>query len=202
MTSTSNTAFRSATATRHLRGRLSQHPRLPERGPLHPAAYRPSNLYSATNSFKMRSRCRRNDGVYLGLQIGAEHLYESRLPAHGSAAVDARPKAVGLGCRFAGREDPGVRRSLLFSTVPPPTVAVFPRIIGDSRFQSETLWAYELGYRPQATDRFSWDIAAFYNVYGGLARRRRPNVKPSLSADDIAHFPFAFTGRPIPMASN
>ncbi len=28
--------------------------------------------------------------------------------------------------------------------------------------------AYEIGYRAQATERFSWDLATFYNVYGNL----------------------------------
>jgi iron complex outermembrane receptor protein len=36
--------------------------------------------------------------------------------------------------------------------------------------QSETLWAYELGYRTQATNQFSYDIATFYNIYGGLSK--------------------------------
>ena len=33
---------------------------------------------------------------------------------------------------------------------------------------SEALIAYEVGYRAQITDRFSWDIAMFYNVYSSL----------------------------------
>lgn len=34
--------------------------------------------------------------------------------------------------------------------------------------KSEKLWAYELGYRMQATDRFSFDLALFYNDYEDL----------------------------------
>ena len=45
---------------------------------------------------------------------------------------------------------------------------MFPRILGDPGFQSEVLFAYEAGYRVQATDRFSWDLATFYNVYDRL----------------------------------
>jgi len=33
---------------------------------------------------------------------------------------------------------------------------------------SEDLIAYEIGYRTQVTDHFSWDIATFYNVYTNL----------------------------------
>ena len=41
-------------------------------------------------------------------------------------------------------------------------------MLGNDDFQSETLVAYEVGYRTQATERFSWDIATFYNVYKDL----------------------------------
>ena len=33
---------------------------------------------------------------------------------------------------------------------------------------SEAVIAYELGYREQTTEQFSWDIATFYNVYDHL----------------------------------
>ena len=33
---------------------------------------------------------------------------------------------------------------------------------------SEAVVAYELGYREQTTDQFSWDVATFYNVYDHL----------------------------------
>ena len=56
----------------------------------------------------------------------------------------------------------------LTATVPTYTDPVFIRILGNEAFQSETLMAYELGYRTQATERFSWDIATFYNVYDHL----------------------------------
>jgi iron complex outermembrane recepter protein len=46
--------------------------------------------------------------------------------------------------------------------------ALFPTIRGNPGFQSETLIAYEAGYRVQATDTFSYDIATFYNSYDRL----------------------------------
>jgi iron complex outermembrane receptor protein len=42
-------------------------------------------------------------------------------------------------------------------------------IYGDRSFRSETLLAYELGYRLQAKRRFSVDLATFYNLYRHLA---------------------------------
>ncbi|NLF06410.1 MAG: TonB-dependent receptor [Pirellulaceae bacterium] len=44
----------------------------------------------------------------------------------------------------------------------------FSRMIGNPDVKSEVLMAYELGFREQTTEKFSWDIAAFYNVYDEL----------------------------------
>ena len=44
----------------------------------------------------------------------------------------------------------------------------YPRTTGNSAFVSEELLASELGYRTQATDKLSIDIALFYNVYDNL----------------------------------
>ena len=43
-----------------------------------------------------------------------------------------------------------------------------PTLLGNTRLESEVLWAYELGYRIQPTHRTSVDIAAFYNDYTSL----------------------------------
>ncbi|MGA2063048.1 MAG: TonB-dependent receptor plug domain-containing protein [Thermoguttaceae bacterium] len=45
---------------------------------------------------------------------------------------------------------------------------VFPQVVGNPGLQSEELLAYELGVRVQATERFSWDLALFYNQYDKL----------------------------------
>ena len=45
---------------------------------------------------------------------------------------------------------------------------IFPRITGSSALLSETLIAYELGYRAQATEKLSFDAALFYNSYDRL----------------------------------
>jgi iron complex outermembrane recepter protein len=45
---------------------------------------------------------------------------------------------------------------------------VFPQVVGNPGLQSEELLAYELGVRVQATERFSWDLAMFYNQYDNL----------------------------------
>jgi iron complex outermembrane receptor protein len=42
------------------------------------------------------------------------------------------------------------------------------RTYGNPNIDSETLMAYEAGWREQMTERFSWDIATFYNNYDHL----------------------------------
>ena len=49
--------------------------------------------------------------------------------------------------------------------MPSPTISVFNP---NDDLKSEDMMAYELGYRVQATKRFSWDLALFYNVYRNL----------------------------------
>jgi iron complex outermembrane recepter protein len=64
---------------------------------------------------------------------------------------------------------PSFTEERIFATSPPAAGStVFPRILGNDGLVSETLMAYEVGYRTQATERFSWDIATFYNVYDNL----------------------------------
>ena len=46
--------------------------------------------------------------------------------------------------------------------------AVLLQTIGNPDEKSEALLAYELGYREQTTEKFSWDLATFYNVYDDL----------------------------------
>lgn len=57
-------------------------------------------------------------------------------------------------------------------TRPPAVDTLFPRFSGSSDVLSEDVLAYEIGYRVQATERFSWDIALFYNVYDNLVTPR------------------------------
>ncbi len=45
---------------------------------------------------------------------------------------------------------------------------LFFRSLGNSGMRSEAMFAYEAGYRAQATKHFSYDVAAFYNVYHDL----------------------------------
>jgi iron complex outermembrane receptor protein len=45
---------------------------------------------------------------------------------------------------------------------------VFTQFLGSRSVVAESLVAYEVGYRAQPNDRFSWDLALFYNNYRNL----------------------------------
>lgn len=53
-------------------------------------------------------------------------------------------------------------------TMPAVLPNVYPRVLGNPDLQSPNVIAYEIGFREQATERFSWDIATYYNVYRQL----------------------------------
>jgi iron complex outermembrane recepter protein len=60
----------------------------------------------------------------------------------------------------------------------PGSLPVFPRAMGNPDLQSEELLAYEFGIRVQATERFSWDLAMFYNQYDKLFSFLQGNTYP------------------------
>jgi iron complex outermembrane recepter protein len=57
-----------------------------------------------------------------------------------------------------------------------PGVPIFPLQSPNPNLISETLLAYELGYRVQATDRFSWDLALFFNHYDSIVTARAGSI--------------------------
>jgi iron complex outermembrane receptor protein len=61
--------------------------------------------------------------------------------------------------------------SAVIPPLTPQNPTPFPAVVsvfGSHQFQSEDLLAYEVGYRVQATNSFSADIATFYNNYSNL----------------------------------
>lgn len=59
-----------------------------------------------------------------------------------------------------------------------PGVGNFPQAVGNADFKSETVVAYELGYRAQVTDDLSTDLAFFYNDYDRLRVLVPQTAKP------------------------
>ncbi len=66
----------------------------------------------------------------------------------------------------------------------PAAPGVFVEVLGDESFEAEVLWSFELGWRAQPTDDFSWDLALFSFDYDGVLSRRflppEPGQGPAL----------------------
>jgi iron complex outermembrane recepter protein len=56
----------------------------------------------------------------------------------------------------------------LTSLVSASSLPIFVRVAGDPTFKSETLLAYEAGYRQLVTQKFYVDFAVFHNDYNNL----------------------------------
>jgi iron complex outermembrane receptor protein len=59
-------------------------------------------------------------------------------------------------------------QNLRITTPPSSGGALLPRVNPNPGFESEDLLAYELGYRAQPSDAFSFDLALFFNDYNDL----------------------------------
>jgi iron complex outermembrane recepter protein len=91
--------------------------------------------------------------------------------------------AISRGVHVPTRQtDDSTVRLPAVATVPMPT---FPLIFGNRGLRSEELLAYEFGMRVQATERFSWDLALFYNQYARLISNLQgtPYVEPPAYLD-------------------
>ena len=71
-------------------------------------------------------------------------------------------------------------------TLPNANPALRPaaRLVANRNLEAEEVWAYELGYRAQATDALSVDAALFYNVHHNL-RATRGNLALATTVDGI-----------------
>jgi iron complex outermembrane recepter protein len=81
-----------------------------------------------------------------------------------------------------------IDQNSVINTLASPFGPTFVQISGDYGVVSEDLLAYELGYRAQPTDDFSWDLALFYNNYKnliGTASTGAPFFDPGLNATII-----------------
>jgi len=70
--------------------------------------------------------------------------------------------AVSRAVRTPSRAEDNLRLRVL---MPGPAIGQFT---GSPDLEAEDMMAYEIGYRAQPTDAFSWDVAAFYNNYRDL----------------------------------
>ena len=94
--------------------------------------------------------------------------------------------AVSRAVRTPSRGDQDIQYRFLTMPLPPPSVVPIRfEIDGNSGFKSETVVAYELGYRTSPTPRISFDLALFLNQYDKL---RVPQPGTSY-AEPVGAFP-------------
>jgi iron complex outermembrane receptor protein len=84
--------------------------------------------------------------------------------------------AVSRAVRTPNRFDEGLTFRQFQGVDPGLGLPVFSQINGDLNGVSEDLLAFELGYRAQPVDRFSMDLATFYNHYTDLGTPLAPGV--------------------------
>ena len=107
-------------------------------------------------TFTLGAKLEQNPYTGLEYQPTARLLYT---PDHKHSAWGAISRAVRTPSRQEEQND---------ITFPALFPGVYPRVGGSSGLVSEDMMAYELGYREQTTERFSWDLALFYNQYQHL----------------------------------
>ncbi|HXZ12721.1 MAG TPA: TonB-dependent receptor [Candidatus Sulfotelmatobacter sp.] len=73
--------------------------------------------------------------------------------------------AVSRDLRAPSRNDTNLVLNLGTGPAGPPTLL---RLLGNPSYKDERLMAYEFGYRTTFSDRFSLDLAAYFNDYDGL----------------------------------
>jgi iron complex outermembrane recepter protein len=74
--------------------------------------------------------------------------------------------AVSRAVRTPNRTEDDIVFNQFVGFTPAPT---YVRILGNRAIEAEDLLAFELGYRAQPTESFSWDLATFYNNYTDLS---------------------------------
>ncbi len=106
--------------------------------------------------------------------------------------VPAPKQTVWAAVSRAVRTPSRTERYLRF-TMPGTADAIFSVWIPSADYDSETLLAYELGYRVQPNERLALDAAAFYNCYDDL-QASEPGA-PTLDPSPLPHavLPFHFT---------
>ena len=115
-------------------------------------------------TFTLGTKIEHNDFTGFELQPSARLVFK---PAKNQTVWASLSRAVRTPSGVEGKD-------LITFVLGPPVVGpggglYLPTLFGNTQFQSEVLWAYELGYRIQPTPRVSVDIATFYNDYTNLA---------------------------------
>lgn len=129
------------------------------------------NQYSPTDALR----------VTLGVKLEHNDFSGFETQPSLSAAWDiASAQTLWASAARAVRVPTRLERDIAIDVLDPASNPII-RLLGNDDFEAEELRAYELGYRWQATDALSFDLAAFINRYDGLASLElgTPFVDPS-----------------------
>jgi iron complex outermembrane receptor protein len=105
---------------------------------------------------------------------------------NGRVLFEPAPRhAVWAAVSRAVRTPSRVEQDLEGDTLADPATPTFVRLVGDGRFKSETVLAWELGYRVRPRDELAIDVAAFYDDYDDVlsAELGTPFVEPAATGD-------------------
>ncbi|MBA3683689.1 MAG: TonB-dependent receptor [Planctomycetes bacterium] len=125
------------------------------------------------------------DELYLTLGTKVGHNDYSGYEVQPSARIAYRPArrhTIWAAVSRAVRSPSRVDRELFIPATPPYTIA------GGEGFDSEKMWAYELGYRVQPVDWLSLSLSLFYNDYDDLRSREQvapPAPTPTVLANGL-----------------
>jgi iron complex outermembrane receptor protein len=118
--------------------------------------------------FTLGTKLSQNSYTNFEVQPTARVLW---LPDERSSAWGAVSRAVRVPSRL---ENDG---RVVIGELPPPGSGIPLTILGSTDLDAEETMAYEIGYRREPVEWFSWDLALFYNV-----DQRVTNFRPTLPA--------------------
>lgn len=143
-------------------------------------ALRPDRLY-----FSLGTKFEHNSYTGFEVQPSARLLW---MPSSKSSLWGAVSRAL----RTPNRGDRSLRIDLDAFPVDEETTGVLT-LRGNAETRSETLMAYEAGYRYQPNQRLSIDFASFYNVYDHLGTIEPGSPLAQADSPGILYFPLSFS---------
>jgi iron complex outermembrane receptor protein len=136
-------------------------------------------------TFTLGTKVEHNDFTGIEVQPGARLVFK---PAENQTVWAAVSRAVRTPSETEGKEF--ISFILGAPVVGPGGGLYMPVLFGNPQFESEVLWAYELGYRIQPHPRVNVDVAAFYNDYRHLAGRQPSGFIPGAPVGVMTVQPF------------
>jgi iron complex outermembrane recepter protein len=124
--------------------------------------------------FTLGTKFEHNDFTGLEVQPSARLAFK---PSEKQTIGAAVSRAVRTPSEYEGKDFVSI---VTGTPAPGPGGIYVPTVFGNPEAESESLLAYELGYRIQPSQRVSVDIATFYNDYADLLSSQRTGFVPGV----------------------